>query len=837
MITYEKKYWSYNEYYTIDGNKYQGYVGIHNGKPYIYDTEEELKIGDNYYSQHNLGKYFFDRILDEKMQLPYGKKEMTFQVNDFLYRSTIKSILKKLQANNDYIYQCATISDTLIPCVDDCSILATTNNSYYVFVDAKGNEHQQVPVMENSSINKTLEAIKDGYIYNPDFNTSLLESESDESVFVYPLKAGDKPKVKYGEKWQMIPNVKYKLSLDYGKLKRYNLGVQLNTKTALDPTFYQQILEDGTVLEPKYPLDELNATDAIISDVGMQKIIVSDSEIKAYNNEQLDPANPNRLMTGEEVRNVKRIRLIIFMAFKTKLVVLRYIYYPDDFYVNSWLGSDINFNDGSLDLIEMNTVDPANKNSLEFLHLCDVRIRGNYMYLVDEKLNMVIRYNIEFIRTQQGVMSWDKRSIRLLDSLQGEGEASSPIYFNSPKSITADDDYIYVADRGNGCIKKYSSSFDYLTTIRNGNFATHDIQTISINPYAFTMDDGTVLSPNSLWIFTTTGRNIHVHVISDNRVVYSHRIENLDILEDKFMWDEELKSVKFSFCNSNYYYLCTTKRVYKLHLSKPHYPFASLSYFKQRSVLTTMIWSRVPYPWHILPAGEDESGLDITWGFRPSTTSAEILDNKGFCLCGADGYTVIDNQGSREQFNGDIIIHIGTLYNQNKIDTFCKRNNCTFKQIPQYEKSDMIKCSGFFIYNETTSWLSSLTRLDFPAYTSDDIEDISPNEYVNALTFNKMVYKIVYNLINLKNHIIGKFWGAYNLDNIMVYDQLEYDDFFQQLRIENNDDLFVHDNEPMSIMINRIFEKIYDIQETIIDHMESKYRSQGAFANNSFRII
>ena len=102
------------------------------------------------------------------------------------------------------------------------------------------------------------------------------------------------------------------------------------------------------------------------------------------------------------------------------------------------------------------------------------------------------------------------------------------------------------------------------------------------------------------------------------------------------MWDEEFKSVKFSFTNSNYYYLATTKRVYKLHLSKPFYPFASLSYFKQRMLLSTMVWSRVPYPWHILPCGEDESGIDITWGYPPATTSAEILDNKAFCLCGVD---------------------------------------------------------------------------------------------------------------------------------------------------------------------------------------------------------
>lgn len=640
MITYEKKYWSKNEYHLQNGDTYEGYVGIYDGKAYIYDTQEELIVGDNYYSQHNLSYMFFDRILDDKMELPYKKKEMTFQPNDFLYRSTLKSILQKLQANNDYIYKCATISDTLIPAVDDCSILATTNNSYYVFVDGQGNEYKEVPVLDSNVVNKVKEAIIDGYVYNPDFDTSLIGT-TDPNSLIYPIKQGDKPKTKYGSKWQMIPNVKYILDLEYGKLTRYNLSAQSNTKTALDPTFYQQVLEDGTIIEPKYNLDDLTATDAIITDVGTQKIVVTQTEVRPY-------VDDEELTSDMELRIVKRIRLLIFMAFKNKIVILRYIYYPDDFYVNSWLGGSINFNEGTRDLITLDVVDPSNKNSLEFLQIKDVRVNGNYMYVVDEKLNMVLRYNIEFIRTQQGVSAWDKKSIRLMDSLQGEGKASSAIFFNAPCSICADDDFIYVADRGNGCIKKYSAAFDYLSTIRNGNFATQDIQTISINPYAFKMEDGTILEPNSLWVFTTTGKNMHVHVISNNRVAYSHRILNLELLEDKYMWDEEFKSVKFSFCDSNYYYLCTTKRVYKIHLSKPDYPFASLSYFKQRSILTTMVWSRVPYPWHILPCGEDDSGIDVTWGFRPSTTSAEILDNRGFCLCGADKYTIIDNNGTRE---------------------------------------------------------------------------------------------------------------------------------------------------------------------------------------------
>ena len=84
-------------------------------------------------------------------------------------------------------------------------------------------------------MNKTLEAIKDAFVYNPDFDNSYLEEGKN---LIYPLKQGDKPKTKYPSRWQMIPKVKYVLDLEYGKLKRYNLSAQTNTKTALDPTFY-----------------------------------------------------------------------------------------------------------------------------------------------------------------------------------------------------------------------------------------------------------------------------------------------------------------------------------------------------------------------------------------------------------------------------------------------------------------------------------------------------------------------------------------------------------------------------------------------------------------------
>jgi hypothetical protein len=49
--------------------------------------------------------------------------------------------------------------------------------------------------------------------------------------------------------------------------------------------------------------------------------------------------------------------------------------------------------------------------------------------------------------------------------------------------------------------------------------------------------------------------------------------------------------------------------------------------------------------------------------------------------------------------------------------------------------------------------------------------------------------------------------------------------------------MFVHENEPISIMINRIFEKIYDTQERLLEHLVAKYRAISTFTNDSIREI
>lgn len=793
-MLFEKKYWSEKEYKTAEGEDYTGYVGILDGKGYIYHTEELLVKKDSYLAQFNSTKYFTDRILDEPLQLPYDYYDVQFAANDFLTSSVLKDIVIKLQENNDYIFRNAILSNTLIPNADNVSILATYDEVYYTFVGKTGMEYNSV-----SEENK--DDIEANFIINP----ALDEVEGEEK---YQLSIGEEAKESY-DGYYLIPKTTSHIKLKNGFLHRYDLTSKKSTMTALDNTFYPSYNETTDTVTPALH----NFNDIVHADIAITKITKE----------------------GE----LKKLHLMIFLLFKNKLIIFPYVYYVgDNEAIEKPEYPEVDFNKGTKDIIVLDSVEPFNKNSLKFLGLKDIEVHGNYMYLVDEVLNMVLRYDISFLLNDESEIGFTPESIRLLDLLQGDGKVSDEIYFNTPVSVAADEDYIYIADKGNNCIKKYSSSFDYLTTLRNGKFVNHSIESIAINPYSPMLEDGTKLAPGSLWVFSTSGVGLYVTVISEDRVVYFKQIEKIELLQDKYTWDEEFKSVKFSFTNSNYYYISTTKRVYKCHLSKPIYPFASLSYYKQRSLLSTMVWGSIPYPWHQLPDGSADANVNITWAYRPQKTSAEVLDNRAFCVTGVDSTEFVDEEsGMREQFNGDLILHIGNLYNQSAVDTYCKRYNVTFDKIPDYELANMLKCSGLFLYIEPATYINSISNPHIPCFVKENITQIRPDEYINPITFNSHIYKLVYNLVNIKNVLIGNFQGAYNMDNIMVYDMLILDDYFQQLKIENNDDLFIHDNELTSIIVNRIFEKIYDVQAKILNHMNTKFISTQSFNNNTFRII
>jgi hypothetical protein len=85
--------------------------------------------------------------------------------------------------------------------------------------------------------------------------------------------------------------------------------------------------------------------------------------------------------------------------------------------------------------------------------------------------------------------------------------------------------------------------------------------------------------------------------------------------------------------------------------------------------------------------------------------------------------------------------------------------------------------------------------------------------------------------------LLGTFKAATNLDNVIVYDNMMLNDYFNNLQLRNNSDYFIHNNEVVSIVANRVFENIFDLQQKIIDNMQTIFMASQSFVNNSSRMI
>lgn len=553
----------------------------------------------------------------------------------------------------------------------------------------------------------------------------------------------------------------------------------------------------------------------------------------------------------------KSAEIVVFLVAKTKLIIFKTNYYfknisenvsatgqnfvlsKDDYNSNEFL---INLAKNSTDAIHIESIDPHDESSLKFLNLNAIKVYKNAMYLIDSKLDMVLRYDIEALTNNEeaNTDNWfNIKSVKLLDIMQGLGDSVDKIYFNNPYSIDVNDDYAYIVDRNNNCVKEYTPSLNFIKTLKNGYFASHDIQACAINPHSCIIND-THIAANSLWIASVLGNRIFLSVLEKDIVKFYGQIEDISLIDDKNSWVEEVRSLKFSQTHSNYLYLNTSKRIYKLHVSNPLYPFASLSYFKQRSIVGTMKWAAMRYQWSKIPsiygaiAKDSETNInnEITWDYLPPTSSAEILDNKCFCLT------------SSPEIEGDIIFHFGVLYDDSKVREFIRKNKqnyenktMTFNDIPLGDLATMIKSSSILLYQEPDSFISTISNELIKIYEIYEVKENIENDYINALTFNKMLHTLIYNLLKIKNNLIGHFRAATNLDNVIVYDNVIMDEYFKNLKLKADEDYFVHSNEHLSIIVNKVFENIYDIQEKILNKMQTEFMAAQSYINNASRLI
>lgn len=1124
-MKFEKKYWSNGEY-ALDKegkNLFEGYVGIFNGNAYVFETGEKLTSLNTYIGRINTSTKNFDRTLSHELKLPYGKNDISFGANDFLYGGSIKAIVDKLQENNDYLFQNSIISNSTLPSANKCILFTSfydegstdairgklakgdfssdtfitklaeddrfypevaeveeyytkntvgvpsseiTKDTNFITVDNKSDdtlsldgmtpreawiylngepayEDEKVSENEARSINpktdssifaldeysysglaggytfsepsitheltfsteqlknmwrdleqrkttdiseqinlkiKSLGFIAQGNladlrihenisaatVYEVGYNTSFVVHNfatpvdivvNGEEVIIPLTFAAEVSlatfdgKIKFDTKYSLgnsridisrykyIPaarrNVHYSFGwkdektgdikiappeYTYGYLKETEQWLKADSPvlemnswgndtdfipsdkmTAEDvyvkmlnhvdsytyPTLYKTYSYElfspirNTAYVSKiysvnsYTIDEDNIIPAykkleeIYRDLDGEKKNAYDKVPEVYKQTKFVTVGEDKLwhnlneVTSSDIviKSIDEINgkaeILIFLAFKTKLIIFRTNYYYREESKNfseTPIRDDEQYKDFIIDLrpqsvlkdgevqqyIEISRIDPDDSTSLEFINLNCVKVHNNMMYLVDNKLDMVLRYDIDYLVSELEPVenAFSFYSIKLLDVLQGSGSSTDKIYFNNPYAIATSDDRVIIVDRGNHCLKMYTPSLNFLKVIKNGPFSRFDIQTVAINPYPCIVK-GIEIAANSIWVASVQGTSIFITILEDDIVKVHGQVEDINLLQNDYTWVEEIRGITFSETHSNYFYLNTTKRIYKFHVSKPFSPLGSMSYFKQRALIGAMRWNAMRWPWHNLPlvyAQNEEDAAEnvyteLKWDYIPPSASLEILDNKCFCLT------------SSPKFEGDIIFHFGVLYNDYKMRKYIKEHKdefggyMTFYDIALGSLADMITSSAMLMYRESDSFISSLANENMKIYDSFKLEDGIENDYINALTFNKMVQSLVSNLLKIKNSLVGHYRAATTLDNIIAFDNIVLDDYFNNLKINRAEDYFIHDNEPMTIVVNRTFENILDLQEKILAKMQTEFMAAQSFVNNASRLI
>lgn len=144
-MTFEKKYWSNNEYTTDPEGKnpFTGFVGIYEGEAYDFKTNNLLYGKNKYLSRINCSSKHFDRVLAQELKLPYSKKDIGFAANDFLYGNIIKTVIERLQENNDYIFRNSIISNSILPATNECVLLASPTITEGTSSDGSTNTNSQ----------------------------------------------------------------------------------------------------------------------------------------------------------------------------------------------------------------------------------------------------------------------------------------------------------------------------------------------------------------------------------------------------------------------------------------------------------------------------------------------------------------------------------------------------------------------------------------------------------------------------------------------------------------------------------------------------------------------
>jgi hypothetical protein len=427
------------------------------------------------------------------------------------------------------------------------------------------------------------------------------------------------------------------------------------------------------------------------------------------------------------------------------------------------------------------------ENSLTFGSLFDITLSRNFIFITDEKNSVIYKYDIGGYYNGDLALA-NKRN--LLEILGGDGPKEAKNLFRAPKHITSNDDIIVINDSGNRVIKIFDLDFNFITRIGSIPQFREPIAALKINEFF-----------NTLYVFTKSTNvlnrlSLYIFDLDCYRLVETYK--DIDV---PLQPTEVVLNIEFSKNSSDYYYVCTDRQVYKLFVSKPNvligrYQELNLDYITGTQVVkpidntnTSTSTTTPSNQWYVV----NKFFKDSTWSWgattpgttttTTTTTTTVTTEERPNISVFNDVYKGLTLLPTSNNYDSVVFITDGRIYFFNEPNTY--------KQV--------IKTTELFKFGKANMTLSS-------------------EEYIQASTINKEIYKVARDILLIKNNLLGRFTGVYDVSNIFTLTDYNYNVDFNAFSLLQPEDYYVHENEKSMVsVLNRAFKNILDLQLKLID--------------------
>ena len=411
-------------------------------------------------------------------------------------------------------------------------------------------------------------------------------------------------------------------------------------------------------------------------------------------------------------------------------------------------------------IVEQSRFIESRENEITFGTIGGIASNDKFLFISSQTDNVIYKYDITGYLNNDTVLA-NKRN--LLEVMGGRGRSADK--FNGVTKLACDDSTLAAYDVGNREIKIYDVNFNYITKISG---VRETVYAMGFDPFF-----------KNLYVIAAAGGIVYLYRFDE----CYNRFEKIE-LEEKMIGEEVPVKIDFSRNNSNFWYLITEKRVLKK-LKTRSIPFIGL--FDQKNLLSQT----------------------FTW---PSTAVTEV-------------------DPANNYWNNTASTFVNSVYPYNTISTGCETETALsgnglfdnifkgfsiFNSTADTDRIVMLSNSRLYYFYEPNKFERVLKQDNYTIYGLDGMT-IDPEEYIQTSTINSELYKVIYDILTLKNNIVGRFYGKVENGYTILGDynyNLDFSDFIDK----TDQEFYIHGNEKNIVgVINRPLEKIYDLQVKLVN--------------------